>query len=375
MHLSITQDNLARALSIVGRAVASKSTIPALTNVYLRAERTDEISNAGQAVLVGNNLECAITCTVPATVEEHGATTIPARLFSEIVNSLPKGNVELSVNKKTWTTTVKGGKHRGDIRGIDPDEYPPLPTVEGEALCEIGGDTLKTAVNQVIFSAARDDSRPVLAGVLLEFSGETLTLACADGFKLATRRVTLSQPVEPTKAIIPASIMAEVARVCGGSTVRLTRTDSQVLFEMGSVTLVARRIEGTFPNYQQIIPKEFKSTAVADIGELAKAVKLASYFSSEDSHATWFACADNVMTVKAVGGTGEGETNVDIALQGEPGEIAFNDGYFLQALAAGLAEGAEQVELRTNAASMPGMLRVVGRDDWQCVIMPLHTAR
>lgn len=377
MFARCLQDNLSKGLSIVGRAVAGKSTLPAITNVLIE---TDE----SRLKLAATNLEIAITCWIPATIEETGAITLPARLFSEFVNSLPNDTIEMKLNARTRTLNLKCARYEANLKGIDADEFPPIPRVSDEPASEIDPAVLEEAISQVVLAAASDDTRPVLAGVLASFNEDTLTLAAADGFRLAVRRAPLVKAVpEKFDIIIPARALHEIARIAGGEEepvlVAITPNRSQILFHMKNVELVSRLIEGTFPNYNQIIPPRYATRTVVSTQDFLKATRIASFFARDASNIVKLQIepgdelAPGKVTVSANSAeTGDTVSAIDAVVEGDNAQIAFNAKYLADVL--GVLNCA-QVALETNSPSSPGVIKPVGADNYTHVIMPMHTSR
>lgn len=377
MFARCLQDNLSKGLSIVGRAVAGKSTLPAITNVLIE---TDE----SRLKLAATNLEIAITCWIPATIEETGAITVPARLFSEFVNSLPNDTIEMKLNARTRTLNLKCARYEANLKGIDADEFPPIPRVSDEPASEIDPAVLEEAISQVVLAAASDDTRPVLAGVLASFNEDTLTLAAADGFRLAVRRAPLVKAVpEKFDIIIPARALHEIARIAGGEEepvlVAITPNRSQILFHMKNVELVSRLIEGTFPNYNQIIPPRYATRTVVSTQDFLKATRIASFFARDASNIVKLQIepgdelAPGKVTVSANSAeTGDTVSAIDAVVEGDNAQIAFNAKYLADVL--GVLNCA-QVALETNSPSSPGVIKPVGADNYTHVIMPMHTSR
>ena len=244
MKVSLPQDQLSRALSVVGRGVASsaRSTLPVTTTILLA---TDE----NRLRLSATDLEIGINLWLPATIEEEGATTVPARLFTELVNSLPNARVDLAQTDAAHTTAVSCARVKANVRGIDPDEFPLIPTVSEQPSAAVPASLLRDMIGAVIFAVATDDTRPIFTGVLATFAGDTLTFAAADGFRLSVRSASLGEATTGDfSVIIPARTLSELGRILpdGDELVEVTVTPnrSQVLFHTGSLDLISRLIEG-----------------------------------------------------------------------------------------------------------------------------------
>jgi DNA polymerase III subunit beta len=374
MKVSCLQENLAKGLSIVSRAVAARSTLPVLGNIYLGTDQ-------GRLKLAATNLEIGITCWIGAKVDEDGATTVPARTFVDLVNALPQGTVDMDLTVRTQTLTVTGGRLTNNVKGVDAQEFPIIPKAEDTEAIRIAPDLLRSMIDQVVFAAATDESRPILTGVYAKFSGKTLIMAAADGFRLSVRTAQLDDGVdEPIEVIIPARALAELSRICGEQTdpvsIMVTPQKSQILFHLTNIDLVSQLIDGKFPDYNAIIPKVSGTKSVIDTALLLKACKAANVFARE---------AANIVRLSFVPGdeitpghikigaqsaeTGENAGDLDAAITGNAMEIAFNVKYLIDVLNVA---GAAQVTLETNSASQPGILRPIGNDTFTHVIMPMH---
>jgi DNA polymerase-3 subunit beta len=374
MRVSCLQENLAKGLSIVGRAVAPRSTLPVLGNVLLATDN-------GRLRLAATNLEIGITCWIGAKVEEDGAITVPARTFIDLVNALPQDRVDMELAVRTQTLNVRAGRFENHIKGIDAQEFPILPSFEEDSAVQIAPDVLKKLIEQVAFAATTDESRPILTGVLAKFSEDQLVFAAADGFRLSVRAAPLLTPVsKPIEVIIPARALAELGRVSGEQKdpigILFPPQRSQVLFHLSNVELVSQLIDGKFPDYNAIVPKRYETRAVMDTAPLLKACRAASVFARENSNiarvtiAPGSELAPGHVTVQATSAeTGDNAGELDATVEGAQIEIAFNVKFMIEVL--GVA-GTPQVALETTSPSSPGMIRPIGDDAFTHVIMPMH---
>ena len=281
MKLTCLQENLNRGLGIVGRAVATRTTLPITNNVLLA---TDD----GRLKLVATNLEMAISCWIGAKIEEEGSITVPARLLTEFVSSLPSDTIAVNLSPQTKTLGLKCARFEARISGIDAKEFPPIPSVDEGTNTEVEVEALRQAINQVVFAAATEESRPVLTGVCTQFEGNTLTLAAADGFRLAVFKMPIKNKVsEKIEVIIPARTLAELNRLIGDDeetvNITLNPNKSQVLFRLKSTELVSQLVQGTFPNYSQLIPKSYNTRVMVNVAEFLRATKTASIFARDGS--------------------------------------------------------------------------------------------
>lgn len=377
MKISCLQENLSKGLSTVARAVAPRSTLPVLGNVLVA-------SDDGRLRLSATNLELGITCWIGAKIEEDGATTVPARTFVDLVNTLPNDKVNMELAVRTQTLNVRCGAFNNDIKCIDAQEFPPLPPAEVEGELTLNVSDLREMIGQVTFAASVDDARPVLTGVLLEVDNGELTMAAADGFRLSVRTAHLSSPAEgPIRAIIPARALSELARVLGDGeetvSMSLPPNRGQVIFRSKNIELVSQLIEGTFPDYEGIIPSGYASRSVLSTQSFLKACKAADIFARESAHSARLRITPGtelepgIVEVTATSAeTGSNESVVDATIEGDPVEIAFNVRFLVDVLSV---IDTPNVALETNNSSSPGVLRPVGHEDFLHVIMPMHLGR
>ena len=394
MRITCTQDHLSWGLSTVTRAVGSRPTMPVLANVLLATD-------GSRLKLSATNLDLGITTWVTANVEEEGTVTVPARLLTDLVNSMPVGqSVELREEEKTRTLTVKCQQSRAQVRGIDPEEFPPMPTAEDQPTVSIDQALCKELINQVAFGAARDDTRPVLAGVSLELEEAQITLAASDGFRLVMRDATLQQEIsEPVKVIVPARALQELVRILGDDegAVEMTVTPnrSQVLFRAGDVNLVSRLIEGQFPNVRNFIPKSYATKVVVARQAFADAMRRVSLFARESANVVRLEvqAGENgegltpgrLMIEAQAQDLGESHDELDASIEGESTHLAFNAEYlneFASALAGGTIDpetdklkDIDEVVVEITGPLSPGVVRGGGLPDYLHVIMPMHTVR
>ena len=375
MKVSCLQETLQRALGQVSRAVATKTALPVLSNVLLA---TDD----GRLKIAATNLEIGITTFVPAQVEEEGRITVDARLLSEFVNTLPNDTVQLSSDRVRFSLAVQCGRDKAAINGIDADDFPVIPTVSGEAFTAVvDPQLLREMIGQVELAAAADDSRPVLAGVLTRFEGTTLTLAAADGFRLAVRQAELPNAVESKfDVIVPARAYRELARIIGDSTepltLSITPNQSQLLVRVGDTDFLSRLIEGTFPDFRQIIPREFGTTVEVGRDAFVNAVRRSSYFARDNNDVVRITVKPGngdldpgTIEVSATAAErGNSQSYVDSAVSGPELQIAFNARYLADVLGV-IRQG--QVLLGMNGGNQAGVVRAVGADDYTHVIMPM----
>lgn len=377
MKVSCLQDQLQRGIAQVSRAVASKTALPVLSNVLVA---TDD----GRLKIAATNLEIGITTWIGASIEEEGRTTIDARLLNEFVNTLPSGPVELSVKAPKPVLNVKSGRDSAAINGIDAEDFPVIPSLEVEGAAfsaELDPQLLREMINQVEFAAATDESRPVLAGVLLRFQGDSVTMAAADGFRMAVRRGSLSSAVdEALDTIVPARAFRELARIVGDTTdpigLAITPSRGQLVVRVGETELLSRLIDGTFPDVMQIVPKEFSTTVELGREPFLNAVRRAGYFARDNNDVVRLTVhpgddelePGSVEVSATAAERGASQSFVDATITGPTTNVAFNARYLVDVLGV-LRHG--QIQLGLNGANQAGVVKLAGDESYDHVIMPM----
>jgi len=373
MKLSCLQENLTKGLGIVGRAVATRTTLPITNNVLLATDQS-------RLKLAATNLEIAISCWLGAKVEEEGSITIPARLLTDFVNSLPPERVDMTLSPQTRTLELKCARFEGRINGVEAEEFPPIPTIGDGVATKIDPEALRLAITQVAFAAATEETRPVLTGVHCEFEADGLTMAAADGFRLAVHKAPLAVSVtEKTEVIIPARALTELHRLLTDQEepveVTINPTRSQVLFRLKDVEMVTQLIQGAFPNYNQLIPESYTTRAEVSLSEFSKATRTASIFAREGSAIVRIeitpggeSAPGKIMLAARAEEVGDNVGEVDATVEGEGAKIAFNSKYLADVL--GVLHQ-DRVTLEITSPSSPGVIRPLGVENYVHVVMPM----
>ena len=378
MKISCLQENLSRGLAVVGRAVANRATLPVTQNVLLSVDQS-------MLKLSATNLEIAMTTWVGAMIEEESSITVPARLLTEFVNSLPNDRIELEMDQSSGLLHISCGNSDAHINTTDASEFPPIPTVDDGITAEIDPVILKSAIGRVAFAAATEESRPVLTGVELKLNENKFTMAAADGFRLAVFHGVLLQPVpEEMSVIIPARTMNELNRLIGDQEepieIMMTPAKGQVMFRIKSgdtVEIVSQLLQGTFPNYEQLIPQSYTTRAIMDLPTVLRAARTASIFARDGSniirmHLMPSASDSEPPKVEISARSEEVGDNQDVVdldeIEGEEGKIAFNSRYLLDVLSV-LEKG--KVALETTTSSSPGVFRPTDSEEYIHVVMPM----
>ena len=373
MRVKCQQEHLNRALSAVSRAVPSRSVLPITQHILVEA-------NDGQLKLSATDAETiAITYTIPANVTQAGSITMPSRLLSDFVATLPRDEIEMTLAERSRQVSLACARNSASIGGMDPDEFPPIPSVEGAGAIEIEPERLREALEHVVFAAATDDSRPVLTGVDFAIGPQGIRLAAADGFRLAVFQLDLAGAGQEREVIVPARALGELSRLLAEAQqpARMTVNagQTQVLFDLGHATLIANLIQGTFPNYQQLIPASSATRTVVAVDGFKQETRLASIFARDGSGIVRL-----IATPGAAGATGRllvtaraeeignNEGEIDAEVTGEEAKIAFNSRYLIEVLNV-ISE--PRVAIETSSPSAPGVLKPVGDDRYVHVVMPM----
>ncbi len=376
MQLSCLQENLNRSLSMVQRAVATRTTLPITQNVLISTDNS-------RLKLSATDLEIAISTWVGAQIEVEGEITVPARLLSDFVASLPEQRIDIESTEEPLSLALSCARSAANINGQSADDFPPIPTIDEGSVGRIAAPVMREAINRVAFAAATEDSRPVLTGIQVEMSGDSFTFAAADGFRLAVYEGKLAEAVaEDLSFIVPARALQEVSRLMGmqSDPVEFTVTPqkTQALFRMENVELVSQLVQGSFPNYRQLIPDAYDTRAVMSQEDFLQATRTASIFAQGGSgivRLNMTASENGTPGKMAVSARaeelGDHTGEVDAQIDGENAKIAFNSRYLNDVLDA-LADG--DVALETTTPSSPGVIKpAVGDDDntYTHVVMPM----
>ncbi|MFZ2804739.1 MAG: DNA polymerase III subunit beta [Patescibacteria group bacterium] len=336
MHFACTQENLVQGLNMVGHVAGKNVNLPVLGNVLLKTE-------AGSLKLSTTNLEMAVNCSVRGKVEMEGEYSVPAKLFMDYVSLLPSGKVELVLTEEGLD--VRAGEQETTLKGMPSSEFPLLPRLAKDHGYQLPAADAKRAISQVAFAVSASESRPELSGVACFFKGSEVAFVATDSYRLAERVVSCTGGKGDLKTIVPARAFVEATRILGSykdelgmpETVTLDFTENQMVMSFGNVELVSRLIEGSFPDYQQIIPQNFKTEAVVSRSELQKAVRAASLFSRQglfDIHVSFDPEKGTCTVQSADQGTGKTKTVIKGAVTGEANAVTLNFRYFGDGLSA-----------------------------------------
>jgi DNA polymerase-3 subunit beta len=379
MDVSVLQENLARGLSIVSKAVENRPTLPVLANVLLE---TEDARLKLAAMDMGLGL--TIVCWIGAKINKEGAITLPARTFADLVSNLSPERVDLTLNPSTHTINVRCGATNSNIKGIDATEFPLIPQ-GGAGDLAVPGKALREMINQTVFAAAKEDNRPILTGIYTQLDGNVMTMAAADGYRLAVRTTEIERTfTTPVEMVIPARALAEVARIISDEDDEVLMTlpgeRDIVMFHMKNVDVSSQLLEGKFPDFSAIVPRSYITSTVMYTQDLLRACQRAEIFARDSANSArlYVKPAQNpgepgeVMVVGKSAERGDNEGMLDASVEGEPLDISFNIRYLIEVLRV---INEERVVLESNGAANPGVLRPENRDDFIHVVMPMSVTR
>ncbi len=365
MKISCTQAKLNKGLSIVSRIVGTRTTLPVLSNIYLEAKD-------GQLKLSATDLEIGVTTSIGAKVDEEGSLTVPARLISDFIAANSDENLELE--SKATTLHLKSQRYEANIKGIDSSEYPVLPEVSKDSLVELAVADFTGAISEVVVACATDDTRPVLAGIYFKFDTDTLYLVATDSYRLAEKKIDVPGLNINKEFIVPARTMQEILRISSSvenpEKIAISATENQVSFNIAGTQVVSRLIEGAFPNYKQIIPSAYKSSAEIDLHDFSSAIKMASLFARQGGNNVKikFIAAEAIITSVA-DQVGDNISKVPAKSSADSEEITFNAKYIADILQV-LPD--KKLLFEVNDKFSAGAIRPEKAKDFVYIIMPLR---
>jgi DNA polymerase-3 subunit beta len=359
----VDREMLSSRLSLVARAASARGAVQVLGGVLLRASN-------GLLELEATDMELSLRTSIPATIEGEGAIVVPAKLLGDVVRLLPADEVTLAYRPEDGAATIESGSYSGRLNVFAAEDFPRLPSID-VPLHEIDAASLLDTVQRVSRAASRDESRPVLTGILVRFEGSRLTMAATDSYRMAVKETELSSAGPELEAIIPARALEELTRVAAGAEhVQLGVNENHVVFGAGAAWLTTRRIDGQFPNVAQLKPEAFDVELEIDRGEVLEAVRRAAVMAQRNTPLR-LRFAEGELTITAQSqDVGETRESLAVGYAGEPLEIGFNAEFLREGLES---VSAESVELKLINPLRPGLLSAEGDAFWY-LIMPIRLA-
>lgn len=367
MKFTITREKLHEGLGAVAASVPSKTTLPVLANILVEASK-DGLK------LSGTDLDISVSTTIPASVDQEGATTLPARKLVEIVKELPNAAIRMTSSGEQ-RATIECGKSKFKLLGLSRDEFPAFPSVKFEGGWKVAAKDLQKLISHVAFAASTEESRPILNGVLWELRADRMRMVATNGHRLARMDVpTSGQGGGQADLIIPPKALEQIRRLFGGDEeIEIGRSDNHLGFRSTTTQVYTRLIEGPYPNYEQVIPRENDKSLTADKAALAAALRRMSIVASDQTHRirmafTNGACKMSVQTPDL----GEAQEELSVAYEGDSLEIGFNAAYMLEILKY---MPTDEVRMTFKAPERAATCEPVGWDDpasFMTLVMPLR---
>jgi DNA polymerase-3 subunit beta len=366
MRVECAQEHLLRGVQTVGRAISPRASMPILGNILFEATE-------GRVRLAATDLELGIESYVDATVADRGAITLPARILTDIVSNLPSSPVEVTVQEGEAKATIACDKVTFEVLGLPAADFPVMPSDAGDVLVSLDGGLLRTMIRQTSFAVSTDETRPFLTGVYLMLEGGVGHLVATDGGRLAMRRAKVPDG-GPSRmaAIVPGKTMAELMRALGGveGDVRIASHENQVVFALPGMRFVSRLIAGQFPNYEQVIPREYKQRIKVGTERLLRAVRRASITARDSANVVRLTASEDTLTITSnTPDVGKAQEDVPVAVDGDAVPVAFNAKFLLDALNN---MDAGEVFLDLTGPLSPGALRPVEHTDYVYVLAPVR---
>lgn len=364
MKVICTRKDLFEGVQTAARAVSTRSSLPILSHLLVRAE-------GDHVRIAATDLEVGLECIVPASIQEDGGLTVPARIIHEMLAALPETEVSLSVEEDN-RVKIKAGSSDYTINGLPSEEFPMLPEVKEDISLTISKSVLRDAIRKTIFAVSLDESRPFLTGILTVLAEEGLRLVATDTHRLCVQDVELVSSQGETSVIVPGRAMNEVLRLLsedeGESTINISQT--QIMFKIDGVTLVSRLIEGQFPNFQRVIPSDFDKKLIVPTEDLLASVRRASIMVRDNSNRAVLKTDDGKLVVTAESGSiGQGYEEVEVVREGEDIQMAFNTKYLLDMLSV---LESDAVEMQLSGPLNPALLKPEGQEGYIYVVMPMQ---
>lgn len=366
MELQVTQENFVRALQNASRVANNKTPLPILNNVLLRTDNNI-------LLVASTNLEIASSTYIGAKVSKQGEVTVPARLLTDFISNLPKGSIDLIV--KNNQLTIESASYKSTINGASSDEFPELPAISDSEVVKynISLDDFKQSVSQTIITASTDATRPILTGVYWHTYENYLYLAATDGYRLSERK--LLETKSEINAIIPTTTLQEVLRTLSDdiTEVEVIFSDTEVHFKLNQTTITSRLIDGSFPDYRQLIPKQSETSLEIKKQDFSRVIKIASLFARESGGSVTLDVDKDksILSIHSIASElGENTSEANISNVSDNGRVTLNSKYLNDALS--VIQG-DDIEIKFNGKLSPVILDNVGDSDYVHIVMPLKS--
>ena len=364
LRITCTKEELVQGLALVGRAVSSRTAIQILSGILLEAHNAE-------LRLAATDMELSLRATVPARVEGDGAIVLPGRTLVDIARLLPGDDVTIEHRAAESVVHVASGSASYTLHTYNAEDFPRLPELTETETFSVDREALLETIARVARAASRDEARPVLTGVLVQFAGDKLVMAATDSYRLAVKETALSSSAPELEAIVPSRALQELARIPGdgdGDEIAVGVQENQVLFSIGGVWLTTRRIDGQFPNYRQLLPETFEHELTISRPELLDVVRRAAVMIQRATPLQLRFADGEVTVVARTHEVGESKESMPVAYNGEPLEIGFNAEFLREGLES--VEG-NDVKMKLISPLRPAILTDEA-DDFTYLVMPIR---
>ena len=366
MKIICTQENLKLGLSTIGRIISSSNSLPILNNILIKTEN-------GVLKISSTNLEIAITTQIRCMVEENGAITVVGKTLSDLVNNMPNQNISIQTGE--LNLVINSDNYHTQIKTMPMEDFPLIPALDNGTVLIIDAQELKNAIDNVVFATSTNQTQPEISGVLLSTEGAVMKIVATDRYRLAEKSVKLKQkPNSDQMVIIPQKTMAELSRIINGQSgdVEIMISANQVGVTFKDTQIISRLVDGQYPDYKQIIPTEFLTTATVKKQALVSGLKAAAVFSQNNNSVkfSFLAKTQKLVLTAESGDLGKSEIELEAAMEGVGGEIVFNHRYVMDCLSGLDSEG---VLVKIIDDNSPGLILPEGKNDYLYLVMPIKS--
>jgi DNA polymerase-3 subunit beta len=365
MKVTCSREDLTQKLGVVSRGVSTRTAVQILGGILLRAEE-------GQLTLAATDMELSLRASLDARVDQDGAAVVPGRLLVELARLLPDAEVTIEQRADEGVLHVSSGSFESRLNTFTAEDFPRLPDPDAVERHSVDRDALLETISRVARSASRDESRPVLTGILVRFEPGKLVMAATDSYRLSVKETSLEGTIPELEAIVPARALGELVRVAqAADNVELGVHENQVIFGIDGVWLTTRRIDGQFPNYRQLIPETFEHEVALPREELLDVVRRIAVMAQRNSPLRLRFAEGELAIAARTQDVGEAQESLPAAFGGEPLEIGFNAEFLRDGVES--VQG-ETIRMRLISPLRPCVLQAEGADDFLYLIMPIRLA-
>src|ERR671936_705758 len=359
MKIMCQRDDLAQKLGVVARAVSARASVQILSGVLLRAE-------AGRLHLAATDMELSLRSSLEAQTEGDGAVVVPGRLLVDLVRLLPENEVTIEHRAEESVVRIISGPSSSTLHTYAAEDFPRLPDLDAVGTFTVDRESLLDTVSRVARSASRDESRPVLTGILVRFESGKLVMAATDSYRLSVKETTLEGESPELEAIIPARALGELGRIAqSGDTIELGVHENQVVFAADDVWLTKRRIDGQFPNYKQLLPETFEHEVALPRAEVLDVVRRVAVMAQRNSPLRLRFSEGQLRVLARTQDVGEAHETLPAQFAGEPLEIGFNAEFLREGIES---VSSDEIRLRLISPLRPGLITAEGDDFWYLIM-------